>query len=95
MDLIGQIVTDPDFAVAADNETLCAIELITVIQRAKVRPFTTKSDFAREWANPIALCACEGLITTQLNEGTYTNVWMVTSDGLDWAEEAATHVLGD
>lgn len=64
-------------------------EIMAVIAKAKLEPFTTKSDFARQFANPVALAACEGLISTKLDENTYTNIWMVTSDGLDWYEGAS------
>lgn len=70
------------------------MEIMLVIQKAKITPFTTKSDFAREFANPIALAACEGFISTKLNDETYTNRWMVTQDGLAWFE-GAVNVLGD
>ena len=55
-----------------------------VLEQAKIKPYTTKSDFARTWATHIALAACEGLLSTRLNEEQFTNVWMVTADGLDW-----------
>jgi len=55
---------------------------------ARAKPFTTKSDTARAGADIVALCACEGLLTTMLPEGTFTNVWMVTSDGITWLEGA-------
>jgi len=70
------------------------MEIMLVIQKAKITPFTTKSDFAREFANPIALAACEGFISTKLNDDTYTNRWMVTQDGLAWFE-GAVNVLSD
>ena len=35
------------------------MEIMIVIQKAKLSPFTTKSDFARAFASPIALAACE------------------------------------
>lgn len=51
---------------------------------ARQKPFKTKSNIARVAANEIALAASEGLLTTKLNDATYTNVWMITADGLDW-----------
>jgi hypothetical protein len=80
----GQILTDDD-----EREALEA--LLSVCLKAKVEPFTTKSDFARTFANEIALCACEGFISTALDDS-YTNRWMVTAYGLEWIEEAF-HVL--
>lgn len=86
-DAPGQIAIDED-----EKEGI--LDLMLVIQKAKVQPFTTKSDFARKFANPIALAACEGLISTKIDEDVYTNIWMVTQDGLAWYE-GASHVLSD
>lgn len=57
-----------------------------VLQRSRVQPFTTKSDFARMAANEVGVCASEGLITTQVGEGRYSNVWMITAEGLKQME---------
>jgi hypothetical protein len=65
---------------------LMMAEIYAVLLQAKQFPFTTKSDFARKAATPIALCATEGLISTQLGENTFTNRWMVTAEGLGWME---------
>jgi hypothetical protein len=78
-DELGQILTDEE------AEHIAAI--FTVVQAAKIKPFTTKSDFARHWATHVALAACEGLISTRLSEEKFTNIWMVTADGLDWMSE--------
>ena len=61
-------------------------EVYAVLAQAKAAPFTTKSDFARVAANPIALAASEGLLSTRLKENTYTNRWMITREGMDWME---------
>ena len=58
-----------------------------VVQSAKIKPFTTKSDFARSMATHVALAACEGLITTRLSDTKFTNTWMVTSAGLEYLDE--------
>lgn len=75
----GQTLTDEE------AEHIAAV--YTVVQTAKIKPYTTKSDFARTWATHIALAAVEGLISTRLTEEKFTNVWMVTADGLDWMSE--------
>lgn len=71
------------------------MEIYAVVLHARVEPFTTKSDFARTAANAVGLAASEGLITTRMNDDTYTNRWMVTADGLEWLEGVETHVLSD
>ena len=75
----GQIPTDED-------EMRMLAEIYAVLVQARQAPFTTKSDFARKAATPIALCASEGLISTRIGEHTYTNRWMVTAEGLGWME---------
>lgn len=61
--------------------------LFTVLLKARMEPFTTKSDFARMAATEIGLLASEGLLTTKVREGTYGNRWTVTGDGIEWMEE--------
>ena len=75
----GQTLTDEE----ADH--IAAV--YAVVQTAKIKPYTTKSDFARTWATHVALAACEGLITTRLNDTKFTNTWMVTSAGLEYLDE--------
>ena len=60
--------------------------ILMVLAKTRVEPFTTKSDFSRKFATEIAIAASEGLITTRLNEGQFTNVWMITQDGLQFME---------
>jgi len=76
---LGQTLTDED------SEHIAAV--YAVIIRAKMNPFTTKSDFARTWASHVALAASEGFITTRVNDDKFSNVWMVTANGLDWVSE--------
>jgi hypothetical protein len=53
-----------------------------ILRRAWVNPFSTKSDFAREHANLVALAASRGYLTTRLNRETYGTRRLVTPDGL-------------
>lgn len=48
---------------------------------------TTKSDFAREWADYIAMAASMGLITTRVAGDVYSRHWQITSFGLAAIEE--------
>ena len=77
----------------SDDERAMLGNILSVLQRARLNPFTTKSDFARTAANEIALCASDDLITTRLNPNTVSNVWVITPDGLD-ALEGLSDVLG-
>lgn len=53
-----------------------------VLMRAHNNPFTTKSDFARAYANFIALAACDGNITTKVGQFVPTATWRITEKGL-------------
>ena len=73
--------------IPTDEEDLQALlEIFMVLEKSKLQPFTTKSDFARIAATAIGLCASEGLISTRIRDGVYTNKWMITPDGMEWME---------
>jgi hypothetical protein len=57
-------------------------KLIDLLYRAWSEPFTTKSDFAREYADLIGMAASDGLITTRQATGLYGNKWLITAPGL-------------
>lgn len=42
----------------------------------------TKSNFAREHANLMAMAACDGLITTKIATGFYDDRWRISHQGL-------------
>ena len=77
--LDGEIPTDPE------ERGLLAVFM--VVERARVNPYTTKSEFARLAATEVALAASEGLISTRIEGGLYTNRWMITAEGLEFLEE--------
>lgn len=62
--------------------------LLPVLRRAWENPFTTRSDFARENTEVVAMAACLGLITVKhhntLNE--WGNNWRITARGLQLLE---------
>ena len=70
----------------SEDEILAVLNVYGVIKRARMQPYTTKSDFARMAANEIALAASEGFISTKVDETTYSNHWMVTHEGLDFMD---------
>lgn len=53
-----------------------------VLHEAWLAGFTTKSDFAREYATFVAMAASSGLITTQIMPQVFGNSWTITSKGL-------------
>ena len=75
--------THTDFLAEVDG----MMAVYAVLTKARISPFTTKSDFARMAANEIALCASDGLISTRLDETTFSNTWMLTPDGFHVMEE--------
>jgi len=58
-----------------------------VLDRGWRSPFKIKSNFARESAMHVAICASEGLITTALEQDTWGDRWIITEDGRDFKEE--------
>lgn len=48
---------------------------------------TTKSDFAREHADYIAMAASMGLISTRIMRDVYGRQWQITTKGLDALEK--------
>ena len=55
--------------------------------------FTTKSKFARESANIVAVAATEGLLTTRLDEEVWGNRWMITEKGMQFMKEIHDDVI--
>ena len=58
-------------------------KLTDILSRAWNAPFTTKSDFARENADLIAMAASDGFITTRIATGLYGRSWQITPKGLE------------
>lgn len=68
------------------------LKLTEVLLRAYQSPFTTRSNFARLNPELVAVCACEGLITTRNTESdTYGNVWYISVMGLMRLRELGTN----
>ena len=53
-----------------------------ILKQALEAPFKTKSNFARERADLIAMAASDGFITTRIAAGLYSRKWMLTPLGL-------------
>ncbi len=62
--------------------------LLKVLQEIYIHGATTKSNLARDNASIIAMCACEGLITTRVTAGVYSSEWRVTAKGLHLLAES-------
>lgn len=70
-----------------DPEMRALFAIYLTVEKARVEPFSTKSRFARIAANEIAIAASEGFISNRLDEGVFTNKWMITADGIEFLEE--------
>lgn len=57
-----------------------------VLDKAHREPFKCKSNFARQAAWHIGVCACKGLLTLEVAEDMFTNHWQITLDGIDFKE---------
>lgn len=58
------------------------MDIAAVLERAHRAPFKTKSDFARQFADGIAVAASDGFISTRLAAGLYAREWFITPLGL-------------
>lgn len=77
---LGLIPTE----VSQDVVDMMAIYI--VLDRAWRRPFSIKSNFARNNAYHVALNASECLITICVEEEVWGNKWMVTEEGMETKE---------
>ena len=71
------------------SEELTAIDnkLCDVILEAHKRGFTVQSDFARTYADYVAMAASMGLISTRVHSNVYSREWRPTVFGLRWLNE--------
>lgn len=53
-----------------------------VLERAWRGGFTTKSNFAREKADEVAICASLGLISTKIQGTKFGTQWFITKQGI-------------
>lgn len=60
--------------------------LATVVTHAWRNCFATRSDYARQNAEAVAMAACLGLITTSIDKAHYGQTWRITGKGLHMLE---------
>lgn len=60
--------------------------LASVVMYAHLQPFRTKSDFARDQADYVAIAASIGLISVAHGVFTFNREWRVTSKGLRYLQ---------
>jgi len=58
----------------------------TVVMMAHLQPFRTKSDFAREQADYVAIAASIGLISVAQGAFTFNREWRVTAKGIRYLQ---------
>ncbi|MTD92893.1 hypothetical protein GIW81_00935 [Hyphomicrobium sp. xq] len=56
--------------------------LTEVLCNAWAAPYSTKSDFARAYADEIAEAACRGYLTVRASDGEWGRVWRITPLGV-------------
>lgn len=57
-----------------------------VLRRAWLQGFRTKSNFAREYADEVAIAASLGLISTKIGKDQFDKTWHITRKGLDYVD---------
>ena len=82
---LGLTPTDVDDDFEDNLDQILAIWI--VLDRAWRSPFKVKSNFARESAMHVGICASEGLISTALEQDAWGDRWAITEDGRDFKEE--------
>lgn len=55
-----------------------------VLRRAWLHGFRTKSDFARAYADEVAVAASLGLISTKIGADSFDRTWHITRKGMDY-----------
>ena len=58
-----------------------------VLKRAWLIGFRTKSNFAREFADEVAIAASLGLISTKIGKDQFDKTWHITRKGMDYLGE--------
>lgn len=74
-EFLGQLPTDTE----EDRDGVLAYE---VLAKSHFEGFTTKCDYARDNADVVAMLACAGFITTNIQGDQWSNLWKITVDGL-------------
>lgn len=59
----------------------------SVIERAWLQGFRTKSNFARLYADEVAIAASLGFISTKIGKEKFDKTWHITRKGLDYIGE--------
>lgn len=59
-----------------------------VLRKAWLQGFRTKSDFARQFANEVAIAASLGLISTKIGSERFDKAWHITRKGLGFLQES-------
>lgn len=62
-------------------------KVIVVLKRAWLVGFRTKSNFAREFADEVAIAASLGLISTKIGKDQFDKTWHITRKGMDYLGE--------
>lgn len=57
-----------------------------VLRRAWLSGFRTKSNFAREYADEVAIAASLGLISTKIGKDQFDKTWRITRKGMDYVD---------
>ena len=81
---LGVTPTDKDLPFDENVEQMIAFWI--VLDKAHREPFTVKSNFARQAAWHIGVCACKGLVSLEVAPDMFTNYWQITLEGIDFLE---------
>jgi hypothetical protein len=85
LDKLGLTPTDDwkDFETQVEH----LVAMYVVLDRCWRNPPSVKSNFAREGAVHMAVCASEGLISTNIAQDTWGTQWLITEEGMYTKEQ--------
>lgn len=70
-------------------------DAVEVLCQAHFKGFTTKSEFARRHADTVAMLTRCQLISTEIGRNTWTNIFKITAEGLQYLEELLQESLNN
>jgi hypothetical protein len=82
------VLSPPNTAKVLTGRKPIEANICQVLKEAWQKGFTTKSDFAREFADYVSIAACMGWVTTRIfPPDVWGSTWQITSKGLLALEE--------
>ena len=86
LNLNAQLTQNSVSELAGQQPTNEERNAMLVLAEAHFKGFTTKSTFARKYADEIAMLACSGMISTHVGASAWSNLWKISAEGLSFLD---------